>query len=169
MVFAGFSTNKADSHDITEILLKMALSNIKSTNRITAHYAENYHIYHVSYKKKENILRVHILVVRLSIIFPSVLNVVWNTPELEAISFNAVILTALPIATTMMILLSAFSKSASSFGSGGTRLFLPSVINITNSLLLAHGLPPPADIVKLFSLTSYKKSLKFSVWNILWR
>ena len=46
VVFAGFSTNKADSHDITEILLKVALSNTKSINRITAHCAENYHICH---------------------------------------------------------------------------------------------------------------------------
>jgi hypothetical protein len=56
----------------------------------------------------------------------------------------------------MMNLLSDFSKLASSFGFGGTRLLFPSVNSITNSLLLAHDLPPPTDIVKLFSLTSYK-------------
>jgi hypothetical protein len=48
--------------------------------------------------------------------------------------------------------LSDFSKSASSFGSGGTRLLFQSVNSITNSLLLAQDLPPPTDIVKLFSL-----------------
>ena len=33
MVFSGSSTNKTDRHDITEILLKVALNNIKQTNK----------------------------------------------------------------------------------------------------------------------------------------
>jgi len=32
IVFSGYSTNKTDRHDITEMLLKVALNTIKQTN-----------------------------------------------------------------------------------------------------------------------------------------